>query len=82
MCIELLILGILSTLLSCQRTFLILTFFKIILKLTPGKYYLHRVTLMAARRGAARGADVGPGLPRHIHWRRSLAAPPRLARQG
>jgi hypothetical protein len=30
---------------------------------------------------ATREADVGPGLPRHMHRRGSLAAPPRLARQ-
>jgi hypothetical protein len=83
--------------------FLILTFFKLFIKLTPGKHYLHQVTPFAMSggatdrlcratcsgaagvpwwRGAARGADVGPGLPRHMHRRGSLAAASRLARQG
>jgi hypothetical protein len=90
---------------ECFRggTFFILTFFKLILKLTSGKHYLHPVTLGRAwRRGAAgllcratcsgaagvprwlavaRGADVGMGLPRHMHRRGRLAAPPRMARQ-
>jgi hypothetical protein len=33
-------------------------------------------------RGTTREGEVGPGLPRHMHRRGSLAMPPRLARQG
>jgi hypothetical protein len=52
-----------------KRTiFLILTFSKLILKLTPAKYYLHPVTPLAAPGGVA--------------WQASFAVPHAEARQG
>jgi hypothetical protein len=52
-----------------KRTiFLILTFSKLILKLTPAKYYLHPVTPLAAPGGVA--------------WQASFAVPHAAARQG